>query len=192
MPCPTQIARETRKLRTRVKGSRANGASSPLASAGVYQQLRALARRYAQGNQSPSLQPADLVHEAYLRLAGGPWRDRAHFCAVAARTMRHILIDRARRRRAAKRGGGWEQVTLSGLAAGGATSAVDALTLEDALTRLEALDPRRARIVELRFFGGLTTGEIAEHLEVSTSTVEKEWRGARAWLKWALSHPESR
>jgi len=154
----------------------------------VYRELRAIAgnifREQAAGH---TLQPTALVHEAWLKLAsseGSPaWQSRSHFLAVASKAMRQILIDHHRRRSAHKRGGeGRERITLSGLAIGAATPEIDLLALEEALEKLAELDPRTARVVELRFFGGLTVEEIAEALGVGTTTVEGEWRHARAWL----------
>jgi RNA polymerase sigma-70 factor, ECF subfamily len=161
----------------------------------VYAQLRALASRYLSAGSAPTLQPTALVHEAWLRLAsaGGEapaWRDRSHFCAVAARAMRQALVDHLRRSRADKRGGGLERVTLTGVLGHDPGAGVDVLALEDALAQLQALDARQARIVELRFYGGLSVPEAAECLGVSVSTVEKEWRAARAWLGLALSATE--
>lgn len=134
-----------------------------------------------------SVDPASLVHEAHLRLARSDARfeSRAHFCAVAAKAMRQILVDRARARHAQKRGGAWERVTLTGMAAG-VDATVDVVALETALSRLEALDPRPAHVVMLKFFGGMAVEEIAEHLGVSRSTVEADWRKARAFLAASL------
>ena len=155
----------------------------------VYEQLRGVATRMLAGREVNSLQPTGLVHEAWFRLCsaspedGHRFRDREHFCAVAAMAMRQILVDRARKRRAERHGGGWQRVTLTGLSSDiGAATDVDLLALDEALTELESLDPRALRLVELRFFGGLTLPEIARTLDVSLSTVEKEWRRTRAWL----------
>ena len=151
----------------------------------VYEELRRIAHGYFRGNEQ-TLQPTSLVHEAFLRLAQSEERgalrinSKSHFCALAATAMRQILVDRARRRLAQKRGGGEQQLTLTGVGTGAPD--VDVIDLDRALSELAARDPRQARIVELRYFGGLTVEEIAEHLSVSTSTVEKSWRGARAWL----------
>jgi RNA polymerase sigma-70 factor (ECF subfamily) len=152
----------------------------------VYGDLELIARAYARGTDV-SLEPRGLVHELYLRLASGALdaRDRKHFYAIAALAMRQIVADRARRRRAAKRGGGAARVTLSGLAA--EDGGVDALDLEAALARLEALAPRQARIVELRCLLGLSVAETAEALDVSERTVHGEWRLARAWLTRELA-----
>lgn len=154
----------------------------------IYGQLRAIAARYLSGNAGLTLQPTALVHEAWMRIgpAGSDFRDRSHFCAVAAQAMRHALVDHLRRRGADKRGGDWERVTLSGLPGRNPDDGIDLLALESALKKLEALDPRQARIVELRFFGGLSVPEVAETIGVSVSTVEKEWRAARAWLGMTL------
>ncbi|MGE3164941.1 MAG: sigma-70 family RNA polymerase sigma factor [Planctomycetota bacterium] len=158
----------------------------------IYAELRAIAgnlfRHHGPGH---TLQPTALVHEAYLKLAEGPdrtWDSRSHFLAVASKAMRQILIDHHRRKNAQKRGGAdWERMTLSGVAIGEATPTLDVIALNDALDQLERLDPRQARVVELRYFGGLTVDEIAEVLAVSKTTVENEWRHARAWLTQALS-----
>lgn len=158
----------------------------------VYEQLRSIAASYFRGQRGDvSLQPTVLLHEAYLRLAaaedrGARFVDRAHFCATAARAMRQILIDRARRRAASKRGGEWRRVSLSLVGDGAGGEMVDLLALDRALEALEELSPRQSRIVELRFFGGSTVEEIAAALDVSASTVEKEWRRARAWLAATL------
>jgi RNA polymerase sigma-70 factor, ECF subfamily len=153
--------------------------------AAVYGDLRRRAARWVAGQ--PGVDPASLVHEAHLRLARSDARfeDRGHFCAVAALAMRQVLVDRARARQADKRGGDWQRVTLTGVASGGEAD-VDVLALEAALAELEALEPRHAEVVTLRFFGGLTVDEIAAHLGVSRSTVEADWRKARAFLAAAL------
>ena len=146
----------------------------------VYKDLEAIARAYV--NPAASLEPRGLVHELYLKLEQTPLdaRDRKHFFAIAALAMRQIVADRARRRHAAKRGGDAARVTLSELAGNAVTH--DALAVEDALTKLEALSPRQARIVELRCFVGMSVPEVAEALGVSERTVHAEWRLARAWL----------
>jgi len=162
----------------------------------VYDELRRLAARFLGGERKDhTLQPTALVHEAYLRLVDQTrvdWRGRTHFIAIGARMMRRLLIDHARRRGSAKRGDGWQRVTLAEPAAGAGGSDLDPsrmLDLHEALERLSAFDERQARVVELRFFGGLTTGEIAEALGVSTRTVEGDWTHARAWLRRELSRP---
>ena len=157
----------------------------------VYEELRALAARYF-GREAPghTLQPTAVVNEAFVRLVNTPdaaWNGRTHFVGVAARAMRQVLIDHARRRKADKRGGGWQRVTLSGVGAGSAGLAqVDAIDLENALEKLAVIDERRSRVVELRFFGGLTNVEVAEVLGVSAATIEGDWRFARAWLSREL------
>ena len=162
----------------------------------VYEELRRLAARYV-GRERPgqTLQATALVNEAFVRLVSEKARrfeNRAHFVAIAALSMRQILVERARRRRAAKRGGDPIRVTFdeqrpdAGDAAGGA-DAVDVLALDEALTRLAAIDPTQARVVELRFFGGLTIEETAEVLGISHATVERDWRAARAWLRHEMA-----
>jgi RNA polymerase sigma-70 factor, ECF subfamily len=155
----------------------------------VYGELRRLAARSMAGERSDhTLQPTALVHEAFLRLAGGGppcWQDRLHFFAVAAQLMRRLLVDHARGRRRAKRGSGARLLPLeAALDVGGPDggSPADLLALDEALTGLAAFDPRKARVVELRFFGGLTIEETAGFLGVSTATVILEARLARAWL----------
>lgn len=152
----------------------------------VYAELRALAGRCLRSERAGhTLQPTALVHEAFLRLFDDrlvPSLDRAHFLGIAAVAMRRILVEHARARAANKRGGDAAQVTLdSGIAALSGAS-IDVLALEDALGRLAALDERQARVVELRFFGGLTIEEVADALAVSKRTVDSDWALARAWL----------
>jgi RNA polymerase sigma factor (TIGR02999 family) len=151
----------------------------------VYGELRKLAASYLRRERSDhTLQPTALVHEAYLRLVdqrGVDWHNRAHFFGIAARMMRRILVDHARRRQAAKRDGAAYRISGSGdLVEAGHDP--DLLALNSALDGLEALDPRQARIIELRFFGGLTVEETAEVVGISTATVKREWQTARAWL----------
>jgi RNA polymerase sigma factor (TIGR02999 family) len=157
----------------------------------VYGELRQLAGAYlSQERRGHTLQPTALVHEAYLRLVDQrqvDWRNRAHFIGVAAVMMRRILVNYARDRRAEKRGGGAERVSLSAIDLADDPLDIDLIDLHDALDRLVALDPRKARIVELKFFGGLTAAEIADVLQVSHATVERDWSFARAWLYDALS-----
>ena len=157
----------------------------------VYAQLRRLAAHYMQHEPvGHALQPTALVHEAYLRIVDQQrvkWRNRAHFYAVAAGMMRRILVDHARAQEADKRGGGWTRVTLAEELTPAAVREVDVLALHDALERLAAFDPRQARIVELRYFGGLTIDETAEVMEISSATVVREWTIAKAWLRADLS-----
>lgn len=152
----------------------------------VYEELRRLARGVARrGPADEVLQPTALVHEAFLRLVDGKLtvaRDREHFLALAATAMRQILADHARRARALKRGGNWRRETRVEPCTPSDGEPVDLLLLDEVLTRLESVDPRQHRIVELRFFGGLDMEQIARALDVSVATVEREWRAARAWL----------
>jgi RNA polymerase sigma-70 factor (ECF subfamily) len=141
------------------------------------------------GSPGRTLQPTALVNEAYLRLVDQKrvrWQNRAHFLAVAARLMRRVLIDYARRQRAAKRGGAATRVTLEDFAAPHGASPLDLLALDEALADLAALDARQARIVELRAFGGLGVEETAEVLGVSPATVKRDWSFAQAWLERRL------
>ena len=154
----------------------------------VYEELRRLASSYLRRERdAQSMQPTALVHEVYLRLLHDKpmlFQNRAHFCAIAATSMRRILVERARARHALKRGGVAPKVTLDEALAGdhaGAQS-VDVMALDQALERLEAIDPERARIVELRYFGGLSVEETAAELEISPATVKRHWSVARAWL----------
>lgn len=152
----------------------------------VYEDLRGLAGGYFRSRRKDhTLQPTALVHEAFVRLidqANIDWQDREHFMAAAAQAMRWILADHARGRRALKRGGGRERVEMGDLAESADRPPFDLLALDEALTKLAALDERHARIVELRFFGGLTEEEMARVLGCSRTTVQTEWRVVRAWL----------
>ena len=157
----------------------------------VYAELRRLAAGYLRGERpGHTLQPTALVHEAYLRLLNQrqvDWSNRAQLMGLAAVMMRRILVNHARDRVAGKRGGGAEHVSLTVAGEGIGAADVNVLDLHDALTRLAAVDPRKGRIVELKFFGGLSTDEIAETLGLSTATVERDWKFARAWLSDAMS-----
>ncbi|MFN0131308.1 MAG: ECF-type sigma factor [Phycisphaerales bacterium] len=157
----------------------------------VYAELRALAAHYIQKERSGhTLEPTALVHEVFLRLIdskGLQANDRRHFFAIAAGAMRRVLVDHARTRDAAKRGGGRARVALSTLNAAATNAEADAIVLDEALTKLANFDARQARIVELRFFGGLTVEEVADLLQVSKRTIESEWTMARAWLHRELS-----
>ncbi len=152
----------------------------------VYDQLKEVAERYFRRQPSDhTLQPTAVVHEAYLRLADRPdshWNSRAHFLAVAAKAMRQILINHAERRAAAKRGGDQAKHTLVESLTPASDRSIDLLVLDEAMTRLGTLSDRMARVVELRYFGGLTVAEVAEVLGVSKRTVEGDWETARAWL----------
>ena len=157
----------------------------------VYQELRRVARAHlARERPGHTLQPTALVHEVYLRLGSYErisWLDRAHFFAVASRIMRRVLVDQARRRAAAKRGGSATRVTLTELHGTGRSMEVDILALHEALTLLEEKDARQCGVVEMRYFGGLDYEEIADVLGVSVPTVKRDWRVAKLWLRRVLS-----
>jgi RNA polymerase sigma-70 factor, ECF subfamily len=160
--------------------------------ADVYTELRTIAARYLRRERkSHTLQPTALVHEVYLKLVGQTrveWQGRAHFLAIAARAMRQILVDHARRRRAAKRGGNQLRIALDDNLVVELKSDpdVDLLALEDALAKLTKLDPRQARMIELRFFGGLSVAEAATAMGMPKRSVEREWTMVRAWLRREL------
>ena len=149
----------------------------------VYADLRRLARARLRGG-SATLSPSDIVHEAYVRLLrqDSRWANRVHFFAVAAEMMRRVLVDRARARGARKRGGGAARVELSEIMEGRARADVDLVDLDRALNELSALDPEQARVVELRYFGGLTFEQIAETLGISATSAKRGWTSARLWL----------
>ncbi|HET7903088.1 MAG TPA: ECF-type sigma factor [Candidatus Eisenbacteria bacterium] len=176
----------TRILHSLSEGGPAEAPATQRLFALIYDELHAIADAYMHRERSGhTLQPTALVHEAYLKLVEGPsvaWQGRSHFLGIAARAMRQILVDHARRKGAAKRGGGFERVTLdeSDLAGGG--GALDLLDLDEALRRFAALDDRAARVVEMRVFGGMTAAESAGVLGVSSRTVEHDWSVARLWL----------
>lgn len=160
----------------------------------IYGELRKVARRYlGRERRNHTLEPTALVNEAWLRLhneRGAQWQGRTHGLALGAQAMRRLLVDHGRHQKRDKRGGGLKHVTLDDLLKAGSTAAVpieDLLTLEEALTRLEAVDARGAQVVILKFFSGLSSPEVAEHLGVSLRTVESDWTHARAWLKRELS-----
>ena len=155
----------------------------------VYDELHALASRYlSRERRDHTLQTTALVNEAFLKLAGQrevDWQSRAHFFGIAAKLMRRILVDNARRDGRVKRGGGAPHLPLDDFdppAPGAAVDPVDACVLDTALARLEALDPQQGRVVELRFFGGMTIEETAEVMGISPATIKREWAVARAWL----------
>jgi RNA polymerase sigma-70 factor (ECF subfamily) len=157
----------------------------------VYNELRRIAHRYVQRehNGGHTFETTALVNEAYLRLVGGEkidWQNRAHFFAVTAQVMRHILIDHARRRRFLKRGGEARQVSLEEASAMTEVRAAELINLDEALDELAKLDPRKSRVVELRYFGGLSLEETADVLEISIMTVRRDWRAAKAWLYKAV------
>ena len=153
----------------------------------VYEELRGLARNYlARERGDHTLQTTAVVHEAYLRLVGQreiAWKNRAHFLGVAAQMMRRILVDHARAHLARRRGGSQQRVSLDEVSISPRTHSADLIALDEALTRLAEIDARQARVVELRFFGGLTEAETAKTLGVSTKTVNRDWLVAQAWLR---------
>jgi RNA polymerase sigma-70 factor, ECF subfamily len=157
----------------------------------VYQELHRMAHHYMRKERvGQTLQTTALVNEAYLRLADYKkmrWQSRAHFFAVAAQVMRRILVEKARSKKFAKRGGGAHQISLDETAIVSAGRSAEVIAVDEALTDLESWDPRKGRIVELRFFGGLSIEETAEVLKVSPTTVQREWRSAKAWLHRAIS-----
>ncbi len=152
----------------------------------VYDELRRIAHRYVQHERDAhTLQTSALVNEAYLRFAGQrkvDWQNRAHFFAVTAQVMRHILIDHARRRRYAKHGGEVQQIPINDAAEMSLQRAGELIALEEALDQLAKLDQRKCQVVELRYFGGLSLEETAEVLQISLMTVRRDWRAAKAWL----------
>jgi RNA polymerase sigma factor (TIGR02999 family) len=164
----------------------------------MYGELRRVARRYlGRERRNHTLQPTALVHEAWLRLQnerGGPWQGRTHGLALGAQAMRRLLVDHGRHQKRQKRGGGVQPIALDDMLQAAATQGVpveDLLTLEAALTKLEQIDPRAAQVVSLRFFSGMSSPEVAEHLGVSVRTVEGDWTHARAWLRRELAEPQS-
>ena len=158
----------------------------------IYDELRGLAGAYLRGERAGhTLQPTALVHEAYLRVkqqGGVALKNPGHLRALTTQAMRRVLVDYARAKKAAKRGGGEEALTVqTSLIGSGGEQVVDVLAVEEALAKLEGLNAQQARIVELRFYGGLTNREVAETLEISETTVEDYWRFARAWLSRELA-----
>ena len=158
----------------------------------VYRELRRLARQYLSKERAEqTLQTTDLVHEAYFRLIDQrrvQWQNRAHFFGIAAQLMRRILVDRARQRRRLKRGAGMQMLSLDQVAVVSRQPTADVIAIDEALTNLAAIDKRKARVVELRFFGGLSVEETADYLKVSQITVMREWKMAKTWLHRALSN----
>ena len=186
MPEVTQILQDVRAGRP--------GANDELVAA-LYQELRTMARRDLAGQRSNhTLQPTALVHEAWMRLFGkdaaAGFDNRAHFFSAASTAVRRVLADHARRREAQKRGGARGRVPLEDIDVGGPIESEDVLALDGALERLASFAPEQARVVEVRFFGGLTTPEAARALGISESTVERHWRVARAWLRVELTRAD--
>ncbi|MCH8147088.1 MAG: sigma-70 family RNA polymerase sigma factor [Planctomycetes bacterium] len=161
----------------------------------VYSELKTLAAaKMRMERPDHTLQPTALVHEAFMRLVGQEnlnWNSRTHFFGAAAEVMRRVLVDHARQRKSEKRGGGRPSASLDEALVVFETRSADLLELDSALKRLAELDPRQSRIVELRFFGGLSTAQVAKVVEVSERTVERDWRLARAWLMDDLGGRES-
>ena len=157
----------------------------------IYNELRRMAAGYMQGERpGQTLQATALVHEAYMRLAGeqeGAWQNRAHFFAIAANTMRKVLVDHARRRLASKRGGGGQRVDLDEALVITENKLEDLIALDEALQRLSQIDHRQSRLIELRFFAGMSLEDAAEVMGLSTVTLKREWRSAKAWLNHELT-----
>jgi RNA polymerase sigma-70 factor, ECF subfamily len=157
----------------------------------IYPELRRLARKYMQReNPAHTLQTSALINEAYVRLVnqqGVEWQNRSHFFAVAAQAMRHILIDHARKHQVARRGGGLLRVSLDETAVASQERASEFLALDEALTQLALVDPRKSQIVEMRFFGGLTVDEVAQVMKLSPITIKREWRAAKVWLHFEIT-----
>lgn len=160
----------------------------------VYGELRRMARRYMRRQPSEhTFQTTELIHEAYLKIAkqdGQNWENRAHFFGVASQAMRHILVDYARSKQSKKRGGLAEKITLSDSLAVSANRSEEIVALDNVLKQLAILDARKSRVVEMKFFGGLNTEEIAEVLKISPETVKRDWRFARTWLLRELAGAE--
>lgn len=169
-------------------------ADRPEISASIYRELRKVAAARLQSERdNHTLQPTALVHEAYMRLAEQPdsiWKDRGRILGLAAHAMRHILVDHARARATEKRGAGAVQVSLDEGILSSRDSLIDVLAIDEALTQLEAFDPRQAKVLELHFFAGLAFEEIAQELRVSARTILRDWEMARAWLRRHLAHPD--
>ena len=186
----------TRLLRAVRAGASTAEDITPRLVALMYPDLRALAGRLMRNERrGHTLQPTAVVNEVFLRLvdqAAVDWQDRAHFVGIAARVMRQILVDHARRRHAAKRRAAGERVPIEEAMVAAPDTAFDLLALDEVLTRFAALDARRAKVVELRVFGGLTTREIAAQLGVSTRTIDGDWAVARMWLARELRPGRSR
>jgi RNA polymerase sigma factor (TIGR02999 family) len=186
VPTPSQAAVTTLLMRWRQGDRSALDDVLPL----VYQELRRMARVRLREKNTQSLQPTALVHEVYVRLvdrACTTIHDRTHFFALAARVMRQVLADQSRRRLADKRGGGVKVVTIDDAEPIVRSPDIEVVALDQALEKLASFDERLCRIVELKFFAGLTINEIAEALDLSTATVEREWAIAKAWLRGQLS-----
>ena len=189
MSDPSSAAHEVTQLLHQISGGDASAVERlvPL----IYAELRQIAGRAMRHERSDhTLQPTALVHEAFLRLVGKPdlsWESRAHFLNIAAQAMRRVLLMHARERGAAKRGGGAERVTLDDQLVGSAEKGIDLIGLDESLERLAAIFPRKARVVELRFFAGLSLEETGKVVGISLATVKREWDFARAWIRRDLT-----
>lgn len=160
----------------------------------IYDELRSLARAHMRRERpGHTLQTTGLVHEAYLRLVDqkSPWKSRAHFLGIASQMMRRILVDQAKASHSAKRGAGVPRLQLDEAAEVANRPDPDLILLDQTLTEFEKIDPRASRIVELKFFGGLSNQETAEVLGISTVTVQRQWKGARVWLQYAMRNGEA-
>jgi len=181
LPSKDDVTRLLSDLQSKKKG--ANEALLPL----VYEELRSLAKHYMSLERSDhTLQTTALVHEAYIRLTGesdSSWENRAHYFRVAARAMRRVLIDHARKKGRQKKGQGWSRTPLDNVALFTGMPSEDLLNLDSALTKLSKVDPSMVQIIELRFFGGLTVEETARVISVSPWKVKNDWRIAKAWIK---------
>lgn len=188
MDVPADVTLLLHSLRT--AGADAEGITARLADL-LYPELKRIARSLMRRERDGhTLQPTAVLHEAFVRMvgqAGSSWQDRSHFLGVATRVMRQVLVDHARRRHAAKRGSNGVRVTLDEQLAGSEPPSLDILALDQALERYAALDPRGARVAELRVFAGLTVAETAAHLGVSARTVDGDWAVAKMWLARELS-----
>ncbi len=188
----TMVERETDPITRLLAGwGRGDVAALDKLTPLIYDELHRIAHRYMRRERpGHTMQTSALINEAYIRLIDqreARWQNRAHFFAIASKLMRRILVDRARSKGYAKRGGNAQQVSLDeGMVAPGGRD-TDLVALDDALKDLETVDERKCRIVDMRFFGGLSLEEIGEALEISVPTVEREWRAARAWLHRAMS-----
>ncbi len=194
LPPPGPETPDVPELLARVTAAPDDRAAAERVFAAVHAELQVRAARRMRGNVHASWSATDLVHETYLKMMGAaspPARSRSVFLAIASNAMRQVLIDHVRAKGARKRGGDRRQVTLSGLAADSGDVDVELVDLERALGELESLDPRMARVVELRFFGGLSMDEIATELGVTRRTVQRDWRVARSWLLRRLTSDAS-
>jgi RNA polymerase sigma factor (TIGR02999 family) len=180
------VATQTEITQLLAEASRGDQAAVDALFQAVYVELRRMAKDYLRDErQDHTLQPTALVHEAYLRLIGGQqivWQNRAQFFSIASQVMRHILVDHARKHTADKRGHGAAKLSLDDAVDMAAARDIDLVALDDALVTLASLDEEQSKIVELRFFGGLTIREIAEMLEISEMAVSRKWKTARLWL----------